>query len=294
MATRRRRSRLGPVAGVAAFTVLVAGGAAAVVGLLDRLDVEPPRPVRCSALADGTSWHLATDQAETAALLSATTVHRGMPARAATIAIATGLQESKLRNIDYGDRDSLGIFQQRPSQGWGTVEQVQDPVYATGAFLDALARVEGYESMEITVAAQTVQRSAYPDAYAQHEATSRAWASALTGWSAGAVTCSLPDPDGPGDATGLVERAGRDWAGSVTAAVGEDGAVVLDPTPLAALDGGAQRAGWAAAQWAVAVAEPFGVTRVAHADQVWDRTTGAWAAVDDVVADGRVVVTLAG
>ena len=85
-----------------------------------------------------------------------------MPARAASIALATAYQESKLYNIDYGDRDSVGLFQQRPSQGWGTVAQLTDPEFATNAFYDALAKVDGYREMEITVAAQEVQRSGLP------------------------------------------------------------------------------------------------------------------------------------
>ena len=101
--------------------------------------------------------------------ITALAVSAACRARAATIAIATAIQESKLRNLDYGDRDSLGLFQQRPSQGWGTEEQILDPVYATNRFYDALVKVKGYESMEITKVAQEVQRSAYPEAYADHE-----------------------------------------------------------------------------------------------------------------------------
>ncbi|MEK8228378.1 hypothetical protein NKG05_23500 [Oerskovia sp. M15] len=63
-----------------------------------------------------------------------------MPARAATIGLATALQESRLLNIDYGDRDSIGLFQQRPSQGWGTIEQIMDPVFSTTAFSTASTR----------------------------------------------------------------------------------------------------------------------------------------------------------
>ena len=109
------------------------------------------------------------EQAENAALIASIAVRRGLPARATSIALATAFQESKLRNIDYGDRDSLGLFQQRPSQGWGTRKQILDPEYATNAFYDALVKVDGYQSMEITVAAQQVQRSAYPLAYRKNE-----------------------------------------------------------------------------------------------------------------------------
>ena len=97
-------------------------------------------------------------------------MRRGLPARAASIALATAYQESKLRNLDHGDRDSLGLFQQRPSQGWGTAEQLQDPYYAVNAFYDALVKVDGYQAMRITEAAQKVQRSGFPEAYEDHAA----------------------------------------------------------------------------------------------------------------------------
>jgi hypothetical protein len=280
------------LAGALVFALVVAAGAAAVVGLLRASDRDRPLAVRCAALSGDTTWYLAPDQADTAALLTATTLHRGMPARAATIAIATGLQESKLRNIDYGDRDSVGIFQQRPSQGWGTVEQIMDPVYSTTAFLDALDRVDGYEDMEITVAAQTVQRSGFPDAYAQHEARSRAWASSLTGWSPATLTCSLPAPDGPGDPAAVVERVTRDFAGTV-AAEPADHTVTLRAAGLATAEGDGSRVGWAVAQWAVAVAEPLALTSVQHGDQVWERGAGGWEPAETPIGVGEVLVTTA-
>jgi hypothetical protein len=94
---------------------------------------------------------------------------RGLPLRAAVLAVAGGAQESQLRNITYGDRDSEGYLQQRPSQGWGTPEQIRDPVYATGKFLDVLVGVAGWESMALTDAVQAVQRSGFPEAYAKWE-----------------------------------------------------------------------------------------------------------------------------
>ena len=143
-------------------------------GVLDRLTLLPG----CSATALGTTAVLDPEQSGNAAVIAAVAVDRGLPGRAATIGIATALQESKLRNIDYGDRDSLGLFQQRPSQGWGTAEQIMDPVYATNAFYDVLVKIEGYQSLPITKAAQKVQRSAFPSAYAAHETEARAFASA--------------------------------------------------------------------------------------------------------------------
>ncbi|WP_089293208.1 C40 family peptidase [Actinoplanes regularis] len=94
----------------------------------------------------------------------------GLPHRAGIIAIATALQESTLRNLTNAvDHDSIGLFQQRPSQGWGTVAQLTDPVYASTKFYQALHKVNGWETMPLTQAAQAVQRSAFPNAYAKWE-----------------------------------------------------------------------------------------------------------------------------
>jgi hypothetical protein len=93
----------------------------------------------------------------------------GVPVRGWVIAVATAIQESDLRNLAGGDQDSIGLFQQRPSQGWGTPQQVHDPVYASHKFYDKLLTVPGWQGMALTDAAQAVQRSAFPDAYAKHE-----------------------------------------------------------------------------------------------------------------------------
>ena len=138
---------------------------------------------------------MSIEQAENASIIAAVAERRGLPARAISIAIATAYQESKLRNLDGGDRDSLGIFQQRPSQGWGTPEQIMDPYYATNAFYDALVKIDGYETMEITEAAQTVQRSAFPDAYADHEQDGRTIASAWRAYSQASVHLLDRRPD---------------------------------------------------------------------------------------------------
>jgi murein DD-endopeptidase MepM/ murein hydrolase activator NlpD len=102
----------------------------------------------------------------------------GIPRRGWVIAVATAIQESRLYNVGFlgaaNDHDSLGLFQQRPSQGWGTPAQVSDPTYAATAFYRALLRVPDWQSLPLTVAAQRVQRSAYPDAYARHEPTATA------------------------------------------------------------------------------------------------------------------------
>ncbi|WP_236241494.1 C40 family peptidase [Streptomyces sp. CC228A] len=109
------------------------------------------------------------EQIPNAKTIQATGVAMKVPARGQVVALATALQESGLRNLDYGDRDSLGLFQQRPSQGWGTAQQVRDPVHASTRFYEALLKVPGWQSMTVTQAAQAVQKSGFPDAYAKWE-----------------------------------------------------------------------------------------------------------------------------
>ena len=118
----------------------------------------------------GSGLTITPEQAGNAATIAVVAWDRGLPDRAVVIALATAQQESGLRNIDYGDRDSLGLFQQRPSQGWGTEAQVQDPVYAAGIFYDRLVGVPGWDTGRLTDVAQTVQRSGFPEAYQKHEA----------------------------------------------------------------------------------------------------------------------------
>ena len=114
----------------------------------------------------------------------------GVPDRGIIIALAAAMQESSLRNIDYGDRDSVGLFQQRPSTGWGTVAQLTTPSYAAQLFYGGpsnpnkgktrgLLDISGWQSMTLTQAAQAVQISAYPDAYAKWEASATAWLAQL-------------------------------------------------------------------------------------------------------------------
>ncbi len=269
--------------------VLVASGAAIGQALFANRYVPPLRET-CVASVDGTGYELDPDQAANAALITAIAVQRGMPARAATIAIATAIQESKLRNIDYGDRDSLGLFQQRPSQGWGTQAQVTDPVYATNAFYDALAKIEGYETMEITAAAQAVQRSGFPEAYADHEPEGRAFASALTGYSQASLGCRLRGADevaDPAARAGEVRAAldaqlgGLTWAPAPTTRP-------RSPPPRRPTTAGLRLA-WAAAHWAVASADEYDVVRVQVGTRVWDRTGADDGWTEDPDATGSTV-----
>jgi LysM repeat protein len=110
----------------------------------------------------------------------------GVPEQGLVVALAAAAQESGLRNVDFGDRDSLGLFQQRPSQGWGTAEEVRDPTRAALAFYggptnpnpgrtQGLLDIDGWQSMSVSQAAQAVQLSAHPDHYAKWEQQARAW-----------------------------------------------------------------------------------------------------------------------
>ncbi|BCJ62711.1 hypothetical protein [Micromonospora endophytica] len=183
MNTMLRKSVLG-IAGLA-----VAGGLAA-GPLNEAVDTTPASgdPIAVAVRADkpdtsrlvphgvqGEQSRIDLDAEQTANVkaIIAATKKAGMDERAAVVSIATALQESKLENLghlgDRNDHDSQGLFQQRPSSGWGTVEQITDPEYSTTAFLKGLKQVDGWQDMPLTQAAQTVQVSAYPDHYAQWE-----------------------------------------------------------------------------------------------------------------------------
>ncbi|MFV2103970.1 C40 family peptidase [Micromonospora sp. LOL_024] len=115
------------------------------------------------------SW--TSEQVGNAAIIVSVGAELHVPRYGWEIAVATATQESTLRNLGHlgadNDHDSLGLFQQRPSQGWGTPEQILDPRYAARNFYERLVKVDGWQTMPLTQAAQAVQRSAFPDAYAR-------------------------------------------------------------------------------------------------------------------------------
>lgn len=128
---------------------------------------QAPAPTAPAAKAPEQVTGVSAEQAQNAIAIGQVAAERGLPQHATTVALATALQESNLKNLNYGDRDSLGLFQQRPSAGWGSPEQIQDPHYAAGKFLDRLVQVPDWQNLPVTVAAQKVQASAFPDAYAK-------------------------------------------------------------------------------------------------------------------------------
>lgn len=141
-------------------------------------------------------------QVANAATIIAVGKRLGVPARGWVVALATAIQESDLNNLDHGDRDSLGLFQQRPSQGWGTPAQLLNPDYAATAFYQRLLKVDHWQQMQITDAAQAVQRSAFPQAYARRVADANTLASALAGVTAGGGC--VPAPSASAGALGWV------------------------------------------------------------------------------------------
>ena len=226
------------------------------------------------------------DQAHYASIIVGLSVRRGLPPRAASIAMATVYQETGIRNLDYGDRDSVGLFQQRPSQGWGSVRQLRDPYYATNAFYDALIKIDGWESADITEVAQRVQRSAYPDAYRDHEQDARVLASTLTGQSPAGFRCldrsrTLADPEGLADS--LRKTFGKVSPETV------DARVVIDARTT--------RLAWAYAHYAVGNSKYYGVTTVSLAGRQWqtqDFNLPEWTAptVTPTDSKSRVQITL--
>jgi murein DD-endopeptidase MepM/ murein hydrolase activator NlpD len=152
-----------------------------------------------------------------------------LPPRAWVIAVATAMQESRLTNLSHlgtaNDHDSLGLFQQRPSSGWGTPAQVQDPVYASRKFYEKLQTVEGWQNMSLTRAAQRVQRSAYPNAYAKHESLATQIVNLLADGAANAIGDSLAMVCASGS-----QIAASGWTNPVRAVVGSGFRTPTRPT----------------------------------------------------------------
>ncbi len=286
--------RVAALGGVLVVGLLAAGGYAALHTGLGPL----PDPEGCSARVAGHFVALSLDQAENASIIAAVAERRALPARAISIAIATAVQESTLENLNSGDLDSLGLFQQRPSQGWGSAAQVTDPYYATNAFYDALVQVDGYQTMAITKAAQAVQRSAFPDAYSAHEADGRTIASALSGYSPAAFTCVV-NSEAPGQSGASKQRTQavradlrRAFGPVADPARAHGGAldVVFRPVNDASI-----RTGWVVAQYLVANAKRLHVSEVVFDRRIWSagtRSTEGWR--DYAPPGGSTTSTAAG
>ncbi|MEY9842823.1 hypothetical protein [Streptacidiphilus sp. EB103A] len=317
---RRRRRWLGCLPFVLVLALVVVGGL-----YLNRHRDLLPIPVAEGCQVDSADGviDLSLDQMSNAGTIAAVAISRNLPERAVTISLATAMQESKLQNLTAGDRDSIGLFQQRPSQGWGTPTQVGDPVYATNKFLDKLVQIQGYAQLPLTVAAQDVQHSGYPDAYAAHETDAKTLSGALTGRVPASLNCTVNSVGsavtGPIGSDGL-QQGGRAVSAklkkefgstvtprAMTVAGSADAAGASSSSSSAAADpqglgltvrtgsgtAGTARA-WAVAQWAVANCQDLHITTVSYGGKVWrssDSTKG-WQTSGTASASGPVQITV--
>lgn len=240
-----------------------------------------------------------------ASTINAIGLSRGIPERGRIIAVATAFQESSLRNREDGDRDSVGLFQQRPSQGWGTQEEILDPVYAAGQFYDALLQVDDWPDLPLTEAAQAVQQSAYPDAYAKWEPQATTLVRSLSGATPLALSCQAggqrptalaPDrtaPAGAEDATpqltAALAAAAAELGGITVQGVTDEGRTATVDVAVAGMS--PDEAGRSLAAWSVAQATGMNITDVAVDRQVW--TDNEWQSGDETLSPGEVRITVA-
>lgn len=217
----------------------------------------------CAVTVNDTSDLRDLEQAGNVAIIVGEAIRRGLPPRAATIAIVTALQESKLYNLDYGDADSVGLFQQRPSQGWGTVDQIMDPWYSAGKFYESLVKVDGWQSGDVNDIAQTVQKSNYPRAYAQHEDIGRIWASALCGYDPAGVT-SVDTKNAAGNPELLREFVVRVWASAIPITVNPDGLSFTTNSGTTA---------WSVALLCLCLGSQAGLVELKVGDMSWTNST---------------------
>jgi hypothetical protein len=253
-----RRSR----AAAAAIVVLIAL-AVGYLAVKHRPGVQ--RATACLAGTGNGQLQLTVGQAGIAATIAGVASGRGMPDRAVAIAYAAALQESKLTNLPYGDRDSVGVFQQRPSEGWGTTQEIENPVYATGRFFGALAAVPGYQHMPIYAAAQAVQHSADGSAYGQYATMATQLARAFSGTAPHGVWCSYGAPVGK-------PRLAAATSGLTSAFGPLTAQYTKDPSAYVAVR--KARLGWSVAAWLMSHAASYGITYVRFRGFEWRATSG--------------------
>ncbi|MDO5736783.1 MAG: hypothetical protein Q4P15_09945 [Propionibacteriaceae bacterium] len=236
---------------------------------------------RCYVQMDGSRLSLTHEQAANAAVIVAASYKAGLPERAAIIALATAWQESGLRNLDYGDRDSLGLFQQRPSYGWGTEAEIMDPWYSSSRFYQELVKFTDWESVDVNDMAQKVQRSGFPEAYRKHEANSVALAEALRGSRPASLAC-FDRSENEGD-SGAFETLLSAVPGVTVSQ--EDSVVTLTSEDETAL--------WSATQLALTATRPAGIQSATVGDQVWEQGPKAmWNTTKRPLATGTAELRL--
>jgi hypothetical protein len=280
---------------LAVIAVLLAVGAYAAYTIYQRFVVQVLTVPGCQAGTGQNAVALDFGQAADAATIAGVGVREHLPSQALTIAYATAFQESKLENLTYGDRDSVGIFQQRPSEGWGTTQQLEDPAYATRAFFGKLVGVPHYTTIPVWQAAQAVQASAYGYAYQQYAATGAQLAADYTA-TPHAVTCWY-NPTQEAASQGVPATLNLHGAAvkldDVFGAPGQDGVL----TGVSRIRSGsadlittADGAGWPVANWLVANALSYGITQVSYAGYQWTAglTETSWQSDPGAAAGGIV------
>ena len=227
----------------------------------------------CQAGTGAKALGLDFGQAADAATIAGVAARDRLPREALVVAYATALQESKLENLDYGDRDSVGIFQQRPSMGWGSTAQLEDPAYAAGAFFKALVKIPGYAKLPVDVAAQDVQESADGSAYEQYAPSGKALAAdfmathTVTCWYTPATQAASEGVSAKLNLGAALRRLsavfGRPREGGAVTSVSRarsGGSAVIKAT---------RGDGWTVANWLVSNASSYGITQVSYGGYRW-------------------------
>jgi hypothetical protein len=291
----QRSSWRRPLIVLLVIAVLLGVGAYLAYSAYQRFMVQVLTVPGCQAGTGANAVPLDFGQAADAATVAAVSVRDRLPARALTIAYATAFQESKLENLSYGDRDSVGIFQQRPSQGWGTAAQLQDPAYAAHAFFVALVKVPHYATIPVYQAAQAVQHSADGSAYQQYEQTGAQLSADFTA-RPHAVTCWYSPSAQAADENVSPKLDLHGAAAELDAVFGTpgQGGALTEVTRIrsgsADLVTTAPGAGWTVANWLVAHASSYGITRVGYAGYQWTAglTETSWQSKPSAGAGGIV------
>ena len=239
-----------------------------------------PLADQCAASVADMTVPVTTEQAENLAVIVGVATQRELVPRASTIAIATVYQESGIRNLDHGDRDSLGLFQQRPSQGWGTPDEVRDPYHASHRFYEALVKVPDWRNGDVNDVAQAVQRSGHPEEYRKHVENARRLASALTGETPASFSCRVSDPPA-GSPEGLATYLEQTLPESSRVTRTSDAVTIDAATPELA---------WSAASLAIANHHRFGLAGVEVGGRTWTPSTRELAPWTGEPAGGSTAV----
>jgi hypothetical protein len=260
---------------------------------------------QCVATSTNDSYTYDLQQMQNASTIAAVGVKLGVPSYGIEIAEATARQESKFYNVSGGSYDSLGLFQQRPSQGWGTSSEIMDTTYSSTAFYDALLKVSNWQNLAVTVAAQDVQHSAYPDAYAAHVDEGKVLMSVFTGTAGAALTCTLDGPTFSAQATGssglttlgqsVITDAQKQWGSASVEDVSGSARTFSLAVPSSLSGTDATQRGWAYANWAVSKAEALGITQVGYDGKTWSSSNNSNSWQTATAADaptGRIVLTM--